>query len=224
MKTSLLIIGLMLGVMPLACNAVILESATVSSGTDSGLHLHPVGRWVGADELDIRFVVALPEFTEVDKDSMHFEISGNTIVLRYRLADIPHTADQPIPACQVTKTLTYVIKGIAKQSYQVQLMNGKPGGVATLPIVPTGPDSQPRYALKLRIFADGALELDGKAVTESALEKAFKNDITYQLPVWFHSDSDTAQKWLDLAIEDQLPFAYANKPDFSDLMEKTAKH
>jgi hypothetical protein len=204
-----------------ASQAATLDKATVSSGNDSGMLAHPVGRWVGADELDIRFLIALPEFTEIDAKSMRFEISGTTIALYYGLSEIPHTLDQPVPACQVTKTLTYTIKGVEKHSYQVKIVGDTAGPVANLPVIPLGPHGQQRYALKLRTYKEGTLELDGKPITQTALEKTFKDDVTYQLPVWFHPESYNPQKWLDLAIEDQLPFDFAKKADFSDLVEKS---
>lgn len=223
------LIGLLLISASIASPAATLVGAMLSPGTDSGMKSHPVGRWVSADELDIHFVIWLPEFKDVDAKSMSFELTGGTIVLHYGLAEIPHKPDQPILGCRATRTLTYAINGLEKQSYRVQIVGETPVSAQPLTIVPLNSDGQLSYALKLQILADGSLVLDGKPISKENLEKAFKDDIAYQLPVWFYGQSPKtanknvpalAQHFLDLAISEQLPFAISSRPDFSDLVSK----
>lgn len=223
MKQLGMLLGLVLLLSFSEAHAATFETSVTKTIYD-GAVLHPVGRWVSDDELDISFLVRLEDFEEVDPKSLRYEYEEDTFRLFYKIVTVEHSPDAPVALCYSRRVITYKIKGMPHQAYMAHVVDPNAPSLLPLPIIPFGPHPDIPDVLKVSSLDGGKkLLLDGKAIALDALKARIKAAFVYQTPIWIYTDSEGGMDIVDYAIEQQVPYAIAEKPDFSDVIAMLQK-
>ena len=84
------------------------------------------------------------------------------------------------------------------------------------------PASGAERVARIAVLSSGAVQLDGRATTLSALDEELRKLKTEKGVVWYHRENSAPPQStavIQLIIKHQLPVSMSTRPDFSDYVD-----
>lgn len=98
--------------------------------------------------------------------------------------------------------------------------------VACLLVAASAAYAQSQTPAKVAVYANGAVELNGRKVTPVELDESLRVHASRSGVVWYHRENPAAQPHpnadvvVQTIIKHRLPVSLSTKPDFSDYVDQ----